>query len=228
MSGPELECATPEKRRYATRTAAMTGVKRAALTLGKDLYPYACACGWYHLASDVPKSNVALSANGKQLTSEEFRAIVRSDVVGRAAKEDSELIRRDENLRHWDDELKLFWMHLQTQYAEHKGDKSREAGEWRRRTARVEHSLRERREEVRRLRQDFRNRNADKRQARRQLRRDAGEGAIKRLIEAHREEFEQYLAEELKTETVDIPQQLQRYVALRQAEGKERDDDYDG
>lgn len=43
------DCPHPEKRRFATVEAAALGAEQSAVTLGRQLNPYTCRCGWVHL-----------------------------------------------------------------------------------------------------------------------------------------------------------------------------------
>lgn len=51
------DCPTPSKHRYATREAAVKAAKRQRLSVGKQLNPHECRCGWVHLTSLAPAEN---------------------------------------------------------------------------------------------------------------------------------------------------------------------------
>lgn len=50
-------CPTPSKWRYATREAAVKAANRQRLSVGKQLNPHDCRCGWFHLTSLAPAEN---------------------------------------------------------------------------------------------------------------------------------------------------------------------------
>jgi hypothetical protein len=47
------DCPNPDKKRYATREACDLAARRSEIAIGYPLYPYHCACTWWHL-SKIP------------------------------------------------------------------------------------------------------------------------------------------------------------------------------
>lgn len=231
---PANTCPTPTKSRFATQEAAQKAAHRASNVLGKTLYPYdTCPCGWVHLTSKkrYASSVEAVTADGGVLSDEDFARLIRNEVVGRCAPEDAATLRRPEHLLRWADALKGFQIDIATQLAVKAGQRDAETAAWRRRLARVQKALADRRLEVKRLliechsdndRRVASIRSADERELFKEKKRTAGENAILRLKNAHPQEFVTYLKEEYAAVGLAIPASFAKY---EKTEGKEGSDE---
>lgn len=137
---------------------------------------------------------------------ESFEEHVRQDIAGRLDHVAAEALRNRTNLYRWHDALLALVKGLQDQLAdpERKGP---EFAEWRRRAlgfqARVLQRHNEARELIRRARHKYST--AESKAASLAARKEAGERAIKRLIEAHRAEFVGYIAQEYAADGIHMP-----------------------
>jgi hypothetical protein len=198
--------------------AAIPAARRASNALNKSLAPYEnCPCGWIHLTSRKgPKVNEPALGDGP-VDDVTFALVVRDEVVGRAAEEDAEKLRSPVYLLRWADALKTFQIDLGAQMAEKRGLQDAATREWRKRIRKVESGLAERRAEAKNLTREnhicLRN---DKGRGRSpdvvERRRVAGERAIRRLKDAHPDEFMTYLAEEYAAEGLPLGGKLAEYA----------------
>lgn len=214
------ECPTPRKHRFATLEAAEAEVKTASFVLSKTLYPYdTCPCGWIHLTSKRIRANQSV-LEGTASAHPEFMMIVRSDVKCESSEEDSQKLRQPENLARWREELGIFRSELMRQFEIRKQDQSPEMKGWRSKMERVLYSINVRMGEARALINEQRLLSEQQNEEKRQLREDAGERAIDRLIKAHQDEFTRYLVEEYGSAGVEVPRRVARHAELRELEGE--------
>lgn len=217
------ECSTPRKIRFATQEAADAAVRRASFEMNKTLYTYdTCPCGWIHLTSKKSRVSEVPSITGLVAVGDEmFEKVVRDDVRKIAHPDDSAALRHPENLERWRRTLRHFQVELEKQLANKAGDRSQDAAEWRKRIQIVRLSTVDILDECRTLIDQQRRDNSAKNRPRREQRGEVGEIAVKRLIEAHQEEFDQYLIEEFEKAGVDLPKGLQQRIELRDLKGKQ-------
>lgn len=214
------ECPTPKKRRFATLEAAKHEMETASFVLNKTLYPYdTCPCGWIHLTSKKNRSSQSV-IDGQASAHPEFAQIVRLDVKSECSEEDSRQLRQPENLARWRQELAIFRGELMRQFEIRKSDQSPEMKEWRSKTERVLFSVNVRMGEARALINEQRLIAEQRRKEQRQLREDAGERAVYRLVKAHQAEFTRYLLEECGAVGAEIPRRIARHAELRELEGE--------
>ena len=57
-------CPTPSKVRYATTVLARAAADRDAAIHGKPHFPYPCACGWWHLSTELKGRKLLVSRDG--------------------------------------------------------------------------------------------------------------------------------------------------------------------
>lgn len=214
------ECHTPEKSRFATQEAADRAVKTASFELNKTLYTYdTCPCGWIHLTSKKNRVKETPSLTGMvDLTDEVFAQVVRDDVRGVAHAEDSAALRHPENLLRWRGHLRMFQVDLEKQLAKKSGDTSPEIKEWRKRIQVVRMSAARANEECKALIAAYREEKYKRKKEIKEQRHEAGERAIRRLVDAHQSEFQQYLVEECEVLGVELPRNVRRYVELDELE----------
>ncbi|MEW2578397.1 hypothetical protein [Streptomyces syringium] len=241
-------CPTPGKKRYATAEVAQAAAERSAISIGQQLHPYQCPCGWLHLSKqdraprDPSPETVALVA---ALGPEAFDDLVRRELRGRAHPEEAGALRRPEVATRWEAALCLIQIDLEGQFAARAGDRSEASMDWRRRASWVRTTVAGRRKEARACRRDYRPGRAPEEQATaaqanasakvrraehvdgiveastspakdRELRRQAGEAAIDRLINAHGLEFSRYLAEECERVGATLPSRVRKYLMADQ------------
>lgn len=236
-------CPTPTKSRFATREAADSSASRNALAVGKPLRPYRCvpACGWWHLTSKQqspaapdPGTVAAVAA----LTDREFRDLVSADIAGKATPVEAGALRRPEVAARWAAALKQVEVSLMAQLVERRSEVGPDVDVWRARVHRKRGWVASRREEARELLrvaalagQEAAHRAAVERKAAakraaaaagEEARRAnpegaAGEAAIKRLIEAHRREFTELLAEEYAAAGLVLPARVARHLEAHRA-----------
>lgn len=198
-------CLTPEKKAFPSREAAIVG----AHAIGKGhLSPYLCSCGQWHLTSrrntadEVPEKLVQILADSSD---GEFTALVRAEIHGKATPEEATALRSPELLHRWASALKAIAgdMQAKMEAAAHRDDHT--TRRWRQQHQRRILEVAARRKEARHLlTQAGRERRQNHAgQGRRLEAREAGQRAIDRLIEAHREEFQTYLAEEKARDSAD-------------------------
>lgn len=256
-------CPTPEKTgQYATSQAAQYAADRALIARG-PLYPYPCACTWWHLTKS-PTQFISPSAvpdpeavdRLRELTDSAFTAFISEETKGRAAPADRIALRHPDNLKRWRDTLKDLRTSINTQLRDRAHDTSLLAHDWRKRAhgyrdalsirltecddlraqaALTERSRNEAQREQRREQQRLLEEQAATAKAARidkrtqavdaeldrigiptfqhkELRRAAGEAAIKRLIDAHGPEFSTYLAEECERIGTELPTRVRKYI----------------
>lgn len=198
-------CPTPHKSRFATIPAAESAASRQQLAVGSHLVPYACPCGWVHLTKERTTAAEPTTADTLfSLPPQEFTAHVRDDVTGRAHPETSQALRSPKLLDRWWDALGVFEYELGAQRAARPPDGTAETEQWRARTARVLVSIKERRAEVRHLRDQVGGSQSsihglplpDGSFSSKELRTIAGERALTRLKAAHATDFCTFLKEE--------------------------------
>lgn len=203
-------CPTPNKQRFATEAAALDVARKAGFALQKRLKPYTnCPCGWIHLTSSEMQHGAPILGDGP-LDDAAFALATRADVMGRAAPEDADCLRRDENLVRWASALKTFQIDLQMQLTERAGVRDPEVVDWRRRLGTVQRALRERRAEAKKLLIEFYARPGRKPfdvQAK-EVRVEASKRANDRLIEAHTLEFIRYVEEEFRAQGLELPRTI--------------------
>lgn len=234
-------CPTPGKSRYATRQAAESAATRAQVGVGQILNPYPClpGCQWWHLTkkpTDLIPDDMATTpedvARIAAMDPAAFQALVNDEVIGTAAMTDRLALREPANLKRWRAALNVLLSDINQQLA----SSAHPLSDWRRRAEGYRALIATRIEECRELRvEEHLQRTADEqrgaadRKAERalnreprgeasRLRAEAGEAAIKRLIEAHQDEFSQYLAQECERIGAHLPKRIQRYLDDRAAE----------
>lgn len=232
-------CPTPTKSHYATRAAAEIAAKRVDLRAGLQLSPYECVCTWWHLTKEQPEQLPrAADAPGPvverliAIPDIDFREIVAADVRGEGDPEERAALRHRRNHKRWQQLLGQLMADVEQQLKERRSDKSLEGHDWRKKAIGYRDSLTIRVTECRRLRAevheelmrrgDSRRRDAETAAAMgatpKELRAHAGELAVDRLIKAHREEFNRYLAEEYRAFGLEIPERFQKWTR-QQIEG---------
>jgi hypothetical protein len=148
------------------------------------------------MTTDVDQVAAWLAA----MDEEQFRGITGEDAHGRLDSEASKGLRHPKVRRRWYGMLRILLADVNAQLAGKSGDRSEETEAWRRKALHWQIGLMERRSEARRLCTERTFVSAESREESRRARRargEAGNVAVQRLIDAHREEFEQLLAEEL-------------------------------
>lgn len=221
-------CPTPTKTRFATLSAAQSAADRAGFVFQKTLHPYDdCPCGWIHLTSKGTKDNrrESLLSNGP-VDDLVFALVVRDDVMGRCAAQDSEILRTPEHMVRWSDALKTFQVDLSAQMAERKGIYGSETQAWRKRMRAVERALREKRAEAKRLMYETYTLNPQNKRPKSQndnkkQRVAAGDRALQRLKEAHFEEFMTYVAEEYIADGLPLKGNITQYTPKEKEKEKE-------
>lgn len=200
--------------------AAKQEVETASFVLDKTLYPYdTCPCGWIHLTSKKTRVNQSV-LDGPASAHPEFAQTVRSDVKSECSEDDSRKLRQPENLTRWRQELVIFRSELMQQFGIRKRDKSPEMAGWRSKMERVLYSINVRLGEARALINEQRLIAEQRRKEQRQLREDAGERAVDRLIKAHQAEFTRYLLEECGAAGAEVPRRIARHAELRELNGE--------
>lgn len=224
-------CPTPDKYRYATYEAAEKAGKRSQILAGQILYPYACACSWWHCSKKAPQEVLTGTADlvdVERLASIPdiaFRGIVADELTGKATTADRLALRHPRNLQRWKRILGELHQDLQDQRTQRKHDTSLAAQDWRTRALRYEAQMQVAMDECRQLRADEHVRKMQQPRTvidlinehdgpinAKELRRLAGEAAIHRLIEAHRSEFSALLAEECARIGVTAPKQIRKHL----------------
>jgi hypothetical protein len=253
-----IACPTPDKtRRYATQEGAESAARRAQISVGQLLYPYPCACTWWHLSRtkttnplpDTPANPIDV-VRLRTIPDIAFRGIVADDATGKAPMPDRLALRHPHNHKRWARILSDLILDIHQQRKDRKDDQSLTAHDWRKRSTAYEASLQVRIAECRQLQSDERIRvmqttettnDAAKqdrqesrtttmtalttpedpdakqtrlaaRQEQKELRRIAGEAAIKRLIDAHGSEWCQLLAEECDRIGAELPGRVAKYL----------------
>ncbi|PJN00830.1 hypothetical protein CG740_23280 [Streptomyces sp. CB01201] len=222
-------CPTPTKSRFATRAAAVNSSRRVDLRANLQLTPYECVCTWWHLTKSAMEEPIT-AAEADRATVErlaslpdiDFREIVANDVRSDGDRAERGALRHPLNQRRWKRQLGELAADIETRMSARKGDSSLEAHDWRKRTTGYRNMIKIRVEECRRLRaeahaesvrkQDWRRRDAEIAAAAgatpKELRVHAGEIAVGRLIEAHRDEFNRYCAEEYQALGLTVPERF--------------------
>ena len=198
-------CLTPEKKAFPSREAAIVG----AHAIGKGhLSPYLCSCAQWHLTSrrntadEVPEEMVQLLAESPD---KEFTSLVRAEIYGKATAEEAAALRSPELLYRWASALKAIAGDMQSKMEAAANRDDPTTRRWRQQHQRRILAVAARRKEARQLLSEV---DRQRRQRltgrdRRAEARAAGQRAIDRLIETHREEFEAYLAEEKAKDSAD-------------------------
>lgn len=191
-------CLTPDKKAFPSREAAVVGAH--AIGLG-HLSPYLCSCGQWHLTSrrntadEVPQEMIELLADSSD---QEFMSLVRAEIHGKATPEEATALRSQPLVFRWAAALKAISsdMQVKMEAAAHRDDAT--TRRWRQQHQQRILAVSARRKEARQLlsEMDRKRRQANAGRDRKAEAREAGQRAIDRLIDAHREEFEVYLAEE--------------------------------
>lgn len=229
-----VPCPHPTKTRYATRATADNAANRVSFQAGVALRPYECPCTWWHLtksaAEILPDPADASTADVQRLASLpdiDFREIVATDARGEGNPVDRAALRNRINLTRWKKHLGQLNQDLEQQLAERRGDKSLTTHDWRKRAFGYRAAIALRASECRRLKaeahadmtrnQGFRKHDIEIAMAAgatiQELRRQAGDIAIHRLIEAHSPEFNGYLAETYADLGLSLPERIQRRLA---------------
>ncbi|MFC8065443.1 hypothetical protein [Streptomyces sp. NPDC057293] len=226
-------CPRPQKARYATQIAAETAAARVALGTGLPMRPYEYSCTWWHLtkspAEVIPEPGEASQSAIERLDSIpdiDFRNVVASDVRGAGDRDERAALRHPRNLKRWQRQLGELTHDIEKQLADRKSDKTPAAGLWRTRALDYRDRIALRASECRRRRSeahvelmkrgDARRRDAELAAARgataKELRKEAGELAVHRLIAAHRDEFERYIVEEYQAFGLTIPDRFEKWT----------------
>lgn len=193
-------CLTPGKKAFQTKEGAVVG--SYAIGMG-HLFPYLCACGQWHLSSrrnamdEVPDEYIKLLQDASD---KEFMSLVRAEAHGKARPEEAAALRTPALRFRWSSALKDIAADMQRimETAALRDDPT--TRRWRQKHQRRIMEVSARRKEARYLVGESlklqKNDSGEQRAQRRAQAQDAGRRAIDRLIEAHIEEFETYLAEE--------------------------------
>lgn len=132
---------------------------------------------------------------------ERFRVVVADDAHNRLDGEAAAGLRHPKVRHRWLAMIRILLADVNTQLAGKQGDRSPDTEVWRTRALHWQGRLLTRRAEVRRLLQPGPG-DREASLAARRARGEAGEVAVARLIDAHRAEFNGYLAEELELQTL--------------------------
>lgn len=225
-------CPNPTKKRYATRAAAENAATRAYLRFDTQQRPYECVCAWWHLTSkageELPTAEDADRLAIERLASIpdiDFRDVAAADAGGEGDPGERAALRHPHNLKRWQKILGQLASDVERQLRERRGDQSLEGHDWRKRIVGYRDNLLLRASECRRLRSeahlelmkrgDSRRRDAETAAAMgatpKELRMQAGELAVERLIREHRDEFNGYLREEYRAFGLEIPDRFQTW-----------------
>lgn len=192
-------CPHPLKRRFTTKDKAFA----AAVTSGViGLRPYACQCGRWHLTKKIAVAAQAETVETLLAAPEqEFLALVRVELVGKATPEEEGALRSDRLLRRWRWALDQLALQYHRELAALAGDYSDAARGWRRWNQDRVMRLATRRRELKELLRSLHARTAGagaegSAHGGKKPHATPANRAIDRLIDAHREEFMQLLAEE--------------------------------
>lgn len=239
-------CPTPTKTRYATKRAAEDAVAHVHLRSGDQLHIYECACTWWHLtkkpAAVIPEPDPDDQLSLERLVSmpdSDFREIVAADIRGEGATQDRAALRHPRNLKRWRRQLGELIVDIEQQLGARRDERTPEAEAWRQRGTDYRAALIARATECRRRRSeahiDLMRRDESRRldharalavgATRKELRAEAGERAVERLIEAHRDEFEQYLVDEFQIFGLQIPDRFARWSRASEAPSSEADEE---
>jgi hypothetical protein len=233
-----VPCPHPTKTRYATRATAESAANRVSFQAGVTLRPYECPCTWWHLtksaAEILPDPADASTADVQRLAALpdiDFREIVATDARGEGNPVDRAALRNQHNLTRWKKYLGQLHQDLDQQLRDRRGDKSLAAHDWRKRVAGYREAIALRASECRRLKaeahadmtrnQTFRKHDIEIAMAAgaslQELRQQAGDIAIRRLIEAHSPEFNGYLAEIYADLGITLPERIRRRLPAQAA-----------
>ena len=157
---------------------------------------------------------------------ETFRSVVAADAKNRLDQPTAEALRDGRVLLRWQRMLKVLLLDAQVQLEEKRDDPAR-GHEWRVKVRRWHASLVVRKAEVNRLIGEQPSAaSAEEALAERRRRGEAGEAALQRLVDAHRDEFDRYLAEECLAAGVRLSrraeQALKRGREVTLTEARER------
>jgi hypothetical protein len=230
-------CPTPSKKRYATREGAEAAAYGAQIPVGKTLTPYLCqprGCGWWHLSKQAPDA----IPNGAQadpqivehllsLDDVAFRDAVADEACGKADTPTQIALRDLRLVRRWHKALGTLIQDVNAQLAMRSDEKKTD---WGKRALTVKASLEARRTECPDLltaaaaaaQAEQQRKAAERAEARKiartpkkdaaALRAQAGDAAIKRLINAHELEFARYLTEECERLDTPLPTRIERLL----------------
>ncbi|MFD7093353.1 hypothetical protein [Streptomyces xanthophaeus] len=216
-------CPTPNHPRYATPEAA----KIAATRTGLRLRTYDCVCTWWHLSlsarPQVPATaDPAHIQHLANLDDTAFREIVTLDARGEANPLHSAGLRDHINASRWCKTVGQLLHDIEEQLHKRRNERGPDSALWRKRAATYRGVLTLRRAESLRLRTEAVEARARVGQAASavrteaaDLRRQAGEVAVDRLIAAHGTEFAQYLVEACRELGISAPDRVQRYLPTR-------------
>ncbi len=143
-----------------------------------------------------------------------FNGFVADDAHGRVAPDLAAGLRDPVNRFRWHRALRVILANINAQLAERKGQDDLETATWRGRVIRWQSVVLERKAEASRLIRE--SRIAQSRDVSLQAKRDRGEAgnaAVHRLIEAHRDEFDRLLAEELLRAGLELSEKLVRSLS---------------
>lgn len=230
------KCPTPSKKRHATREGAESAARNAQVGVGQLLDPYLCqpGCEWWHLSKKadqtLPADAVADPSVIEHLAAMddvEFRAVVADEARGRAERPHRIALRDPQLVGRWRKALGV-QIHDVDRQLSMRADEGRT--EWRRRAVAFKNVLEVRRSECIPLveaaeaesRAELKLHAAERELARQaaraakkpaaELRAQAGEAAIQRLIDAHGGEFSRYLAEECARLDTPLPARVAKYL----------------
>lgn len=203
----ETDCPTPGKRKYPTKEAAEA---RAAVQ-STQTWPYLCSCRSWHLtmrrvADDTADpGEVARLSN---LSDGDFELVVSAEVRGRATPAEAAALRTPQCAYRWHGMLKKMNASILADLAQMKGLKDEETKRRRSALVRRQGAILGRATEAKRLKDLWnieRNRPKPKltdseKRRRAEHRKAAGERALERLRDMHREDFDKLLQEELQAE----------------------------
>ena len=154
------------------------------------------------------------------MAEEPFLQLVMGEAKGRADPITALALRHPDLRVCWLKGIKSRITELHRQFAQHKDDP--EAAEWRKRANNVQASLLRRKYEAEAAGHRRTTESQWQRQRRleasldeRRRRGELGEAAVQRLVEAHHEEFDTYLAEEYQRAGVELSGTLARRIAAR-------------
>lgn len=144
------------------------------------------------------------------MAEEPFLQLVMAEAKGQADPITALALRGPDLRVRWLKGVKSRITELHRQFAQHKDDPT--AAEWRKRANNVQASLLRRKYEAEAASHRPPAETAWQRERRRG---EYGEVALQRLVEAHREEFDAYLAEEYQGAGLELPGPLARRIAAR-------------
>lgn len=234
-------CPNPQKKRYATAEAAHSAAHGVQIAITEPLHPYICVCTWWHLsrqAPDLVPTNAIPDpvdiARLETLSDTSFRDLVATEARGQLDMDTRIALRHTSLHLRWQRTLKELRADINQQLNNRRHDNSLLTHDWRKRAEGYRDSLTLRLQECRDLRaaeiektkthraalKASNNEETDRQldtlgvpqHTSKELRRQAGERAIQRLIDAHGTEFSAYLAEECAVLGAPLPNRVRKYL----------------